>query len=101
MLDFVVRTRYSICIVNERGKKMFRIPSFNQMEMTWDEAVATIQGRGNGNLLNGMEEMNRIWNDHCEEGLDTDDDFFDHWVYEVNAYNVVFSGMSQLFGESA
>ena len=80
---------------------MFRIPSFNQMEMTWDEAVAVIKGRGNGNLLNGMEEMNRIWNDHCEEGLDTDDDFFDNWVYEVNAYNVVFSGMSQLFGESA
>ena len=80
---------------------MFRIPSFNQMNMTWDEAVATIQGRGNGNLLAGMEEMNRIWNDHCEEGLDTDDDFFDNWVYEANAYNVVFNGMSQLFGESA
>ena len=81
---------------------MFRIPSFNQMEMTWDEAVATIQGRGNGNLLNGMEEMNRIWNDHCEEGLDTDDDFFDNWVYEVNAYNVVFAGFNKLFhGETA
>ena len=81
---------------------MFRIPSFNQMEMSWDEAVATIQGRGqDGTLISGMEEMNRIWNDHCEEGLDTDYDFFDNWVYEVNAYNVVFSGMSQLFGESA
>ena len=81
---------------------MFRIPSFNQMEMTWDEAVATIQGRGNGNLLNGMEEMNRIWNDHCEEGLDTDDNFFDNWVYEVNAYNVVFAGFNKLFhGETA
>ena len=81
---------------------MFRIPSFNQMEMSWDEAVATIQGRGNGNLLNGMEEMNRIWNDHCEEGLDTDDDFFDNWVYEVNAYNVVFAGFNKLFhGETA
>ena len=78
---------------------MFRIPSFNQMQMSWDEAVVTIQGRGNGNLLNGMEEMNRIWNDHCEEGLDTDDDFFDHWVYEVNAYNVVFKGMNELLGD--
>ena len=81
---------------------MSRIPSFNQMEMSWEEAVATIQGRGNGNLLNGMEEMNRIWNDHCEEGLDTDDDFFDNWVYEVNAYNVVFAGFNKLFhGETA
>ena len=81
---------------------MFRIPSFNQMKMSWDEAVSTIKGRGkDGSLISGMEEMNRIWNDHCEEGLDTDDDFFDNWVYEANAYNVVFSGMSQLFGESA
>ena len=80
---------------------MFQIPNFNQMDMTWDEAVAVIKGRGVGDLMKGMEEMNRIWNDHCEEGLDTDDDFFDNWVYEVNAYNVVVSGMSQLFGESA
>ena len=44
---------------------MFRIPSFNQMQMSWDEAVATIKGRGNdGTLISGMEEMNRIWNDH-------------------------------------
>ena len=80
---------------------MFRIPSFNQMNITWDEAVAVIKGRGLGDLLKGMEEMNRIWNDHCEEGLDTDDDFFDNWVYEVNAYNVVFEGMSKLFAEKA
>jgi len=44
--------------------------------------------------------MNAIWNTHCT--LDTemdDDDFFDVWVYEVNAYNVVFEGMSKLFAE--
>ena len=46
-----------------------------------------------------MEEMNRIWNEHCDEGLDTDDNFFDNWVYEVNAYNVVFQGMNELLGD--
>lgn len=80
---------------------MFRIPSFNQMNMTWDEAVAVIKGRGLGDLLKGMEEMNRIWEDHVKMCLDTDDDFFDNWVYEVNAYNVVFEGMSKLFAEKA
>ena len=76
---------------------MFRIPSFNQMEMTWDEAVAVIKGRGLGDLMKGMEEMNRIWEDHVKMCLDTDDDFFDNWVYEVNAYNVVFAGFHELF----
>ena len=81
---------------------MFRIPSFNQMEMTWDEAVAVIKGRGLGDLMKGMEEMNRIWEDHVKMALDTDDDFFDNWVYEVNAYNVVFAGFNKLFhGETA
>ena len=30
-----------------------------------------------------------------------DEDFFDHWAYECNAYNVVFEGMSKLFVKSA
>ena len=47
--------------------------------------------------MKGMEEMNRIWEDHVKMCLDTDDDFFDNWVYEVNAYNVVFAGFHELF----
>ena len=80
---------------------MFRIPSFNQMDMTWDEAVAVIKGRGLGDLLKGMEEMNRIWEDHVKMALDTDDDFFDNWVYEVNAYNVVFAGFNKFSWKNA
>ena len=31
---------------------MFRIPNYFEMnEMTWDEAVRIIKGRGNGDLL--------------------------------------------------
>ena len=51
--------------------------SFNQMDMTWDEKK-TIKGRGLGDLMSGMEEMNRIWEDHVKMCLDTDDDFFDN-----------------------
>ena len=80
---------------------MFRIPNYFQMNMTWDDAVRTIKGRGNGNLLDGMEAMNEAWNDHVNEMLDDDSDFYEHWMYEVNAFNIVFEGMGQLFGEAA
>tara|TARA_Y100001980_G_C14517512_1_gene292831 strand:- start:1137 stop:1379 length:243 start_codon:yes stop_codon:yes gene_type:complete len=80
---------------------MFRIPNYFQMNMTWDDAVRTIKGRGNGNLLDGMEAMNEAWNNHVNEMLDDDSDFYDHWMYEVNAYNIVFEGMSKLFKEAA
>jgi len=28
-----------------------------------------------------------------------DSDFYEHWIYEVNAFNIVFEGMGKLFGE--
>ena len=80
---------------------MFRIPNYFQIDMTWDDAVRTIKGRGNGNLLDGMEEMNEIWDRTCAAqviDLDEDDsDFYEHWMYEVNAFNIVFEGMGKLF----
>ena len=80
---------------------MFRIPNYFQMNMTWDEAVLTIKGRGNGDLLAGMEAMNEVWDEHCAECVDDDSDFYEHWIYEINAYNIVFEGMSKLFKEAA
>ena len=80
---------------------MFRIPNYFQIDMTWDDAVRTIKGRGNGNLLDGMEAMNEAWNDHVNEMLDDDSDFYEHWMYEVNAFNIVFEGMGKLFKEAA
>ena len=29
--------------------------------------------------------------------VEDDDDFFDNWKYEVNAYNVVYTSMKPLF----
>ena len=82
---------------------MFRIPNYFQMNMTWDEAVRIIRGRGNGDLLAGMEEMNDYWNRHAagNSPYETDTEFYENWIYEVNAYNIVFEGMGQLFGEAA
>ena len=36
---------------------MFRIPNYFQMNMTWEEAVTIIKGRGAGNLLEGMGKL--------------------------------------------
>jgi len=82
---------------------MFRIPSFYVQTPKWDDAVATIKSVStNGDLLGGMERMDSIWNSHCTQSAHlTDDDFFEVWIYEVNAYNVVFEGMSKLFAEKA
>ena len=52
---------------------------------------------GNGDMLEGMNKMHDAWEEHCKSDADDDDEFFDHWVYEVNAFNKVFSDMKPLF----
>ena len=76
---------------------MFRIPNFHKMEMTFEEAkgVLTI----NNSLIDGMEHVDAMWEKHCSDETiyEDDDDFYEHWVYEVNAYNKVFETMKPLF----
>ena len=76
---------------------MFRIPIFYKETPTFAEATNVITRHGTGDLLGGMKSMVKIWNDHCELHTEDDDEFFENWCYEVNAYNVVHKGMSQLF----
>lgn len=82
---------------------MFRIPDFYEMkEMTVQEATRTIERlTSNGGLLEGMQYMNRVWDDYIKSEDQDDDDFYYTWQYEVNAYNVIFEGMGKLFGEVA
>ena len=86
---------------------MFRIPEFYKDEVTFEEAVKTMTAYGRGDLLAGMEAMNRVWDEHCASygsdnaRFETDSDFYETYEYEVNAYNVVFEGMGKLFGEVA
>ena len=76
---------------------MFRIPNFHKMEMTFEEAkgILTI----NDSLIDGMEHVDAMWEKHCSDDTiyEDDDDFYEHWVYEVNAYNKVFETMKPLF----
>jgi len=81
---------------------MFRIPSFHQMsesEMPFAEAWQIMERRGQGDCLEGMKSMDRLWSDYIASDDQDDDEFFSNWVYEVNAYNVVYEGMSKLFLE--
>jgi len=76
---------------------MFRIPSFYVEEVTFENACRTMKNLGNGDMLEGMNKMHDAWEEHCKSDVDDDDEFFDHWVYEVNAFNKVFSDMKPLF----
>jgi hypothetical protein len=79
---------------------MFRIPSFYKDTVDFTTAWNTITNFGRGDALEGMNAMNRVWEEHCASG-DEDDTFFDNYEYEANAYNVVFENMGKLFGEAA
>jgi len=83
---------------------MFRIPSFYVDAPSFEEAVRTITNRGSGDLLKGMESMNKLWDEYCSgklaDSYEDDEDFFYTWSYETNAYNVVFENMAPLFAEA-
>ena len=75
---------------------MFRIPSFYQDTVDFKTAWNTITNCGRGDALEGMNAMNRVWEEHCASE-DDDDEFYDNYEYEANAYNVVFENMGKLF----
>ena len=78
---------------------MFRIPNFNQIpEMTFEEAekISKRLGVKSQTMLDGLEFMDDLWEEHCFNE-DDDDEFYDNWIYEVNAFNVVFKKMQPLF----
>ena len=79
---------------------MFRIPSFYKETVDFTTAWNTITNFGRGDALEGMNAMHRVWEEHCASG-EEDDNFYDNYVYEVNAYNAVFENMGKLFGEAA
>jgi hypothetical protein len=83
---------------------MFRIPDYYNVDtLSFTEAVDIMTAHGRGDLLEGMQAMDRCWEEHCSGSprFEDDDNFFDNWGYECSAYNVVFENMSKLFEKSA
>ena len=78
---------------------MFRIPTNYKMEMSFEDATKTLKNFSSNGLLESMELMNNIWDDYANGKLVYEDDqeFFDAYEYETNAYNKVFETMSPLF----
>lgn len=78
---------------------MFRIPSFYKFETTMQDAVQVMTTYGRGDLLEGMQAMDRVWEEHCSGSprFEEDDDFYEYYEAEVNAYNKVFETMKPLF----
>ena len=80
---------------------MFRIPDYYKDTPTFEDAVRTVKYQGNGDLLAGMQAIEERWNEYASGKMDmiyrNDDDFYDNWCYEVNAFNVVFETMRPLF----
>ena len=76
---------------------MFRIPSFYQDALNLSDASLTMKNHGRGDILEGMESMNRNWIEHCATPDAEDETFYENWQYEVNAYNKIFSEMQPLF----
>lgn len=82
----------------------FDLPAYNVIEtMDFDKAAAIITHRGHGDLLKGMQSMQDLWTEYCTTDLSDayacDDDFYEEWEYEMNAYNIVHDGMSKLFAQ--
>jgi hypothetical protein len=76
---------------------MFRIPKYFVETPSMHEAVSTMTRHGRGDLFEGMLAMERVWTEHCATPDASDSAFFDNWIFEVNAFNKVFTEMSELF----
>jgi hypothetical protein len=98
-VDICFQIVYNGIINWKKERKMFRIPEFYEMEMSFEDAARTISNKAKGDLLEGMKWMDQLWSDYVSlPGDEQDDDmFYDNWCYELNAYNVVYEGMSKLF----
>lgn len=82
---------------------MINVLDYYVVDFNLNEAIRIVEGRGAGDLLAGMESIQKVWSDYVkathtgETPFETDDDFFDAWGYECSAYNVVFENMAKLF----
>ena len=76
---------------------MFKISDYYKMDMSWDDAVALMKNVGRGDLLKGLENIQQCWDDLVMSDDMDDDQFYSDYIYEVNAFNVVYEGMADLF----
>jgi hypothetical protein len=79
---------------------MFAIPDMYKMNMSFETAehVMSSQGENGVTIIDAMENLCSEWNWHCN-GADffaDDDEFFEFFQYEANAFNVLYTEMKHL-----
>ena len=77
---------------------MFDIPKMYQMDMDLDTAEAVLRG-AKTTVIDTIENVKSKWELHCSghDFFADDDEFFEFWQYETNAYNVMYAAMKPLF----
>ena len=77
---------------------MFDIPKMYQMNMDLTMAEQVLKGQST-TVIDMMENLKSKWELHCSghDFFADDDEFFDCWKYEANAYNVMYAAMKPLF----
>jgi len=80
---------------------MFDIPKMYQMNMSFETAehVMSSQGEDGVTIIDMMENVKSKWELHCSghDFFADDDEFFECWQYEANAFNVLYDEMKHLF----
>jgi len=69
---------------------MITISEYNRSEIPFESAANIITTCGDGDLLEGMKAIQKIY-------LNGDSDTEDKYCIEFNAYNAVFGPMRKLF----
>ena len=77
---------------------MFNIPDMYKMNLSFTDAEHVMSRYGE-TIIDNMHDLLSEWHQHCD-GADffaDDEEFFEYFKYEANAFNVLYSEMKHLF----
>ena len=77
---------------------MFNIPDMYTMNLSFTDAEHVMSQYGE-TIIDNMHNLINEWNQHCD-GADffvDDNEFFEFFQYEANAFNVLYTEMQHLF----
>ena len=80
---------------------MFNIPDLYKIEMSFEtaEEIMSLHRNSGVTIIDRMEYLLDEWEIHCsgDACFEDDDAFFEHFRYETNAFNVLYTEMKPLF----
>lgn len=80
---------------------MFNIPDIHRINLSFTDAehIMSSQGENGVTIIDAMHNLIDEWNQHCDgaDFFSDDDEFFEFFQYEANAFNVLYTEMQHLF----